>query len=86
MVNLTDKQIEQVRDKRLKEQDYQIKLIAWENETFPTEKNILVRLHYLSYTAGLFGGKWWPDEMYEKLKQKYVGQFVAKRATLRFTD
>ena len=86
MVKLTEPQIEKIRNKRMQEQDYQSKLIAWENELFPTEKDILIRLHYLSYATWLFGGKWWPDDVYGWLKRKYVGQFVCKRATLTFKD
>jgi hypothetical protein len=54
MVVLTEKQIEEMKNKRHQEQDYQNKLIALENETFPTEKDVLIRLHYLSFATGLF--------------------------------
>lgn len=86
MVVLTEKQIEEMKNKRHQEQDYQNKLIALENETFPTEKDVLIRLHYLSFATGLFWGKWWPDDTYEKLKRKYAGTFTIKRAVLTFND
>jgi hypothetical protein len=46
----------------------------------------LIRLHYLSFATGLFWGKWWPDDTYEKLKRKYAGTFTIKRAVLTFND
>ena len=90
-MELTEDQIQKIRDRRVKEREMQIKLVNGErpegsDNPLTDEKEILKKLHSLSFSSWLFAGKTWPHSVYEKLKIKYAGMFVLKWCTLTFKD